>query len=135
MRISDWTSDVCSSDLCLTADLHYTAAHYYDPDKARFRDFEPFWEFVSGPVHAGTFGPGGMDDTFGPQVVFSKDEGGTPNLPPSAGLQFFGHGRTGAPHRRPDATGLTRKGAPPKGAPSVRTDEGAPFGEIGRAHV
>ncbi|SMF60491.1 alkaline phosphatase D [Tistlia consotensis] len=74
----------------LTADVHYTAAHYYDPNKAQFQDFEPFWEFVSGPIHAGSFGPGEMDDTFGPQVVFSKDPGGKPNLPPSAGLQFFG---------------------------------------------
>ena len=38
----------------LTADVHYTAAHYFDPDKAVFQDFEPFWEFVSGPIHAGT---------------------------------------------------------------------------------
>ena len=34
----------------LTADVHYTAAHYYDPNKAQFQEFEPFWEFVSGPV-------------------------------------------------------------------------------------
>jgi alkaline phosphatase D len=34
--------------LWLTADVHYTAAHYYDPNKAVFQDFEPFWEFVSG---------------------------------------------------------------------------------------
>jgi len=27
----------------LTADVHYTAAHYYNPDKAQFGDFEPFW--------------------------------------------------------------------------------------------
>ena len=33
----------------LTADVHYTAAHYYNPDKAQFQDFNPFWEFVSGP--------------------------------------------------------------------------------------
>ncbi len=83
----------------LTADVHYTAAHYYDPDKAQFQDFDPFWEFVSGPIHAGTFGPGGMDNTFGPIVKFSKDPGGKPNLPPSAGLQFYGHvaieGKTG----------------------------------------
>ncbi len=38
----------------LTADMHYTAAHHYDPDRAVFQDFEPFWEFVSGPLHAGT---------------------------------------------------------------------------------
>ena len=24
---------------------------------AQFQDFDPFWEFVSGPIHAGTFGP------------------------------------------------------------------------------
>ncbi|MCB1488390.1 MAG: alkaline phosphatase D family protein, partial [Bauldia sp.] len=48
----------------LTADVHYTAAHYYDPSKAQFQDFEPFWEFVSGPLHAGTFGPNDLDMTF-----------------------------------------------------------------------
>ena len=76
----------------LTADVHYTAAHYYDPNKAQFQDFEPFWEFVSGPLHAGTFGPNAMDNTFGPQVMFTKHptkEQGI-NLPPSFGLQFFG---------------------------------------------
>lgn len=75
----------------LTADVHYTAAHYYDPNKAQFQDFLPFWEFVSGPIHAGSFGPGGMDNTFGPQVMFSKDPAGVANLPPSDGLQFYGH--------------------------------------------
>ena len=38
----------------LTADVHYTAAHYFDPNQAAFPDFDPFWEFVSGPIHAGT---------------------------------------------------------------------------------
>jgi alkaline phosphatase D len=77
----------------LTADVHYTAAHYYDPNKAAFQDFEPFWEFVSGPIHAGTFGPSALDRTFGPELVYikapSKEQG--QNLPPSEGLQFFGH--------------------------------------------
>ncbi len=77
----------------LTADVHYTAAHYYDPNQAVFQDFNPFWEFVSGPIHAGSFGPGDMDNTFGPQVMYSKDPGGQPNLPPTEGLQFFGHVR------------------------------------------
>lgn len=76
----------------LTADVHYTAAHYYNPDKAHFQDFDPFWEFVSGPLHAGTFGPNAMDDTFGAEVKFvkapTKEQG--INLPPSMGLQFFG---------------------------------------------
>lgn len=56
----------------LTADVHSTAAHYYDPNKATFQDFEPFWEFVSGPIHAGTFGPNALDKTFGPQLVYVK---------------------------------------------------------------
>jgi alkaline phosphatase D len=77
----------------LTADVHYTAAHYYDPNKAVFQDFEPFWEFVSGPIHAGTFGPNELDKTFGPQLAFvkapTKEQG--QNLSPAAGLQFFGH--------------------------------------------
>ena len=75
----------------LTADVHYTAAHYYDPATAQFQDFTGFWEFVSGPLNAGTFGPGQLDNTFGPKVVFSKaPPKGQANLPPSAGYQFFG---------------------------------------------
>ena len=76
----------------LTADVHYTAAHYYDPNKAAFQDFDPFWEFVSGPIHAGTFGPNDLDKTFGPDVKYVKaPEPGQENLSPAAGLQFFGH--------------------------------------------
>lgn len=75
----------------LTADVHYAAAHYYDPAQAQFTDFNPFWEFVAGPLNAGTFGPGQMDDTFGPQVKFvSLPAGMKPNRSPQAGLQFFG---------------------------------------------
>jgi alkaline phosphatase D len=70
--------------------VHYTAAHYYNPNVAQFQDFEPFWEFVSGPIHAGSFGPGEMDNTFGPEVKFTKNPGGRANLPPSEKLQFFG---------------------------------------------
>src|SRR5215813_1797668 len=77
----------------LTADVHYTAAHYYDPNRAVFQDFDPFWEFVSGPLHAGTFGPNDLDNTFGPQLRYikapSKEQG--QNLAPSEGMQFFGH--------------------------------------------
>jgi alkaline phosphatase D len=76
----------------ITADVHYAAAHYYDPNKAQFQDFEPFWEFVSGPLHAGTFGPNKLDNTFGPELKFVKAPGeDKQNLPPSAGMQFFGH--------------------------------------------
>ncbi len=48
---------------------------------------------MSGPLHAGTFGPNPLDKTFGPQLVYvkapTKEQG--QNLPPSEGLQFFGH--------------------------------------------
>ena len=75
----------------LTADVHYCAAHYYDPAKAQFKDFAPFWEFVAGPLNAGTFGPNVLENTFGPKVVFQKaPPAGQANLPPSAGYQFFG---------------------------------------------
>jgi alkaline phosphatase D len=79
--------------LWVTADVHYTAAHHYDPVRAQFQDFDPFWEFVSGPIHAGTWWPGDLDNTFGPCVAYQKAstrERGE-NLPPSFGLQFFGH--------------------------------------------
>ncbi len=80
-----------SNVVWLTADVHYTAAHHYDPSRAKFTEFEPFWEFVSGPLHAGTFGPNELDMTFGPEVRFVKaPEAGQVNLPPSAGMQFFG---------------------------------------------
>jgi alkaline phosphatase D len=75
----------------LTADVHYTAAHYYNPAKATFTDFDPFWEFVSGPLNAGTFGPGQTDPTFGIEVVYANHpEKGKGNLSPKQGKQFFG---------------------------------------------
>ncbi|MFA5923863.1 MAG: alkaline phosphatase D family protein [Methylococcaceae bacterium] len=75
----------------LTADVHYAAAHYYDPSKAQTKDFAPFWEFIAGPLNAGSFGPNSTDGTFGPQVVFAKaPPTGQVNLSPFAGLQFFG---------------------------------------------
>ena len=73
----------------LTADVHYCAAHYYDPGKAQFQDFDPFWEFVAGPMHAGSFGPNSLDNTFGPQLVFQKAPP-VQNIPPNGGFQFFG---------------------------------------------
>ena len=73
----------------LTADVHYTAAHYFDPAKAQFTDFSPFWEFVSGPLNAGGFGPNKTDATFGMQVMYQKAPTEV-NAPPSSGMQFFG---------------------------------------------
>ncbi|KUM43049.1 alkaline phosphatase D family protein [Pseudomonas sp. EpS/L25] len=73
----------------LTGDVHYCAAHHYHPDRAAFQDFEPFWEFVAGPLNAGSFGPNPLDGTFGPEVVFQKAPP-KPNTSPLAGFQFFG---------------------------------------------
>ncbi len=75
----------------VTGDVHYCAAYHYDPARAAFRDFDPFWEFVGGPIHAGTFGPNALDGTFGPEARFiGIPPGMKPNRPPSDGFQFFG---------------------------------------------
>ena len=61
------------------------------PRARRSPSFHPFWEFVAGPAHAGTFGPARLDKTFGPEVRFLGIPAGMkPNRPPSEGLQFFG---------------------------------------------
>jgi alkaline phosphatase D len=85
--------------LWVTADVHYAAAHHYHPDRARFTGFRPFWEFVAGPLHAGTFPPAPtpMDPTFGPEAKFvAVPADMKPNRPPSEGRQFFGTGRIDA---------------------------------------
>jgi alkaline phosphatase D len=75
----------------VTTDVHYCAAHHYDPARAAFTEFTPFWEFVAGPAHAGTFGPNTLDKTFGPEARFvGIPPGMKPNRPPSDGFQFFG---------------------------------------------
>ena len=73
----------------LTADVHYTAAHHYSPDRAAVADFDPFWEFVSGPLHAGAFGPNALDPTFGPEAVFVHHPPAA-NASPLEGYQHFG---------------------------------------------
>jgi alkaline phosphatase D len=73
----------------LTADVHYTAAHHYDPSRGKIGEFTPFWEFVSGPLNAGAFGPNQLDATFGPEAVFVSAPP-TANTGPWGGYQFFG---------------------------------------------
>jgi alkaline phosphatase D len=75
----------------LTADVHYAAAHHYDPARATGAHFDPFWEFIAGPIHAGSFGPNPLDPTFGPEAKFQwAPPPGASNLPPWDGLQSFG---------------------------------------------
>ncbi|MBW4497199.1 MAG: alkaline phosphatase D family protein [Oscillatoria princeps RMCB-10] len=77
--------------VCVTSDLHYAVATYYDPNKAVFQEFKPFWEFAAGPLNGGNFGPNPLDSTFGPEVRFqSAQPGMKTNQPPSQGNQFFG---------------------------------------------
>jgi alkaline phosphatase D len=73
----------------LTADVHYTAAHHYSPERAAFTDFDPFWEFVSGPLNAGAFGPNALDPTFGPEAVFVEAPPAA-NTSPAVGYQYVG---------------------------------------------
>lgn len=73
----------------VTADVHYTAAHHYAPERAAFADFDPFWEFVSGPLHAGAFGPSDLDPTFGPRAEFVRGPS-RQGASPAEGFQHFG---------------------------------------------
>jgi alkaline phosphatase D len=68
-----------------------STATRYHPSRAQFTDFKPFWKFVAGPINAGTFGPGDLDKTFGPDVVYvSAPPGMKQNRPPTVGMQYFG---------------------------------------------
>ena len=73
----------------ITADVHYAAAHRYDPAKAQFRDMDPFWEFVAGPMHASSFPRKHFDDTFGPELAYASAGWDTYGSP-ATGQQFFG---------------------------------------------
>ncbi|MFJ3044401.1 alkaline phosphatase D family protein [Herbaspirillum chlorophenolicum] len=84
----------------VTADVHYASATYYSPERAQFTEFKPFWEFVGGPINAGTFGPGEIDRTFGPDVRYvSIPPGMKQNRSPAELLQFFGIGKIDAKTR------------------------------------
>ena len=59
------------------------------PARAAVQDFTPFWEFVSGPAHAGAFGPNALDATFGPDTAFVHAPP-VANASPAQGYQHFG---------------------------------------------
>ncbi|MGE6738024.1 alkaline phosphatase D family protein, partial [Streptomyces sp. NPDC059900] len=68
---------------------HYTSAQHYDPSRAAFKDFAPFWEFVSGPLAAGGFQALKLDGTFGPEQRFIKAPNRA-NTSPAETPQYFG---------------------------------------------
>ena len=76
----------------ITADVHYTAAHHYDADRGAVDEFAPFWEFVSGPLNAGGFGPAPLDGTFGPEARFVAAPPRVAASPLEV-AQYFGHVR------------------------------------------
>ncbi len=93
IQIADILSSIKRHDIrnvvWLTTDVHYTAAQYFQPENAAFADFLPFWQFVSGPAHAGGFQAPAMDATFGGRTVFSKQPP-VQNASPATEYQFFG---------------------------------------------
>ncbi|SAL63851.1 Alkaline phosphatase D precursor [Caballeronia terrestris] len=78
----------------VTADVHYAQATYYDPSRAKFSEFKPFWEFVGGPINAGTFGPNELDMTFGPVLRYVSIPKDNPqNQSPAARQQYYGRAK------------------------------------------
>lgn len=89
--LSAFKRDGVKNTVWLTADVHYCAAHHYSPERAAFTDFDPFWEFVAGPINAGSFGPNTLDGTFGPEVVFQRAGRFAGESPRDGENQYFGH--------------------------------------------
>jgi alkaline phosphatase D len=101
----------------ITADVHYACAIHYDPRRAAFRDFTPFWEFVAGPLHAGTFPPGELDPSFRPELRFlSVPRDLKPNRPPQRRSPVLRAGRARRPH-----AGAHRVAPQPVGRAPVRS--------------
>ena len=73
----------------LTAEVHYAACHQMDPARAAFKDFDPFWELVAGPMHATAFPRKPLDDTFGPELEWTSADWHTLGSP-ATGEQHFG---------------------------------------------
>ncbi|HYE20816.1 MAG TPA: alkaline phosphatase D family protein [Tepidisphaeraceae bacterium] len=83
----------------VTADVHFAANLHYHPDRATaFKAFDPFWEFISGPLHAGGFGPSQLDKTFGPEYRW-KSTPAKQGIGPGHGYGHFGMIRVDATSR------------------------------------
>lgn len=60
--------------IVISADVHYPAVVEYSPERATFKDFNPFIEVVTGPSHSGGFGVLDLDPSFGPKVRHPHSE-------------------------------------------------------------
>lgn len=78
----------------IVGDVHYGAATRFDPARAHYKDFLPFWELIAGPMHGRTFPANRLDDTFGPEREWlSAHPVGTPAAAegsPWNGEQYMG---------------------------------------------
>ena len=80
----------------LAADVHYSAAYRFDPNQAAFQDFNPFWEFISGPFHTRPGRVKHFDKTFGANQQYRTPVAPIINPPPSDGFLYFGHANINA---------------------------------------
>ena len=77
--------------LFLSGGVNFAAALYYDPAISKAADFNPFYEFLAGPLNGATEGLKKLDNTFGPELLFSKSaDDDAHKLSPFDGFQFFG---------------------------------------------
>ena len=94
----------------LTADVHYAASLFYDPARAQFTDFDGFWEFVSGPLHAASLSPGGLDNTFGPEFRWTARRKGSRASGPYSSEQYFSTVRIDGKSKVATVTHCNREG-------------------------
>jgi alkaline phosphatase D len=94
----------------LTADVHYAASLYYEPARAQFTEFDGFWEFVSGPLHAASLAPGGLDNTFGPEFRWVSRKKGSKASGPYTNEQYFSTVRIDGKTKHAAITHCNREG-------------------------
>ena len=77
----------------ITADMHYTAAHYYDPEPAAVPGLRAVLGVRVGPAPCRHLGAGAARQHVRPAVMYQKgcSKAQGENLAPCFGLQFFGH--------------------------------------------
>jgi alkaline phosphatase D len=83
----------------VTADVQYAAAHHFDPGGHASGTFDLFWEFVAGPLHAGTFTSRPSTTPSGPRSASRRSRHLGPTAP-SEGVQFYGRISDRGPHPR-----------------------------------
>ena len=82
----------------ITADVHYCATHHYAPERAQFRDFTPFYEFVSGRSTPAASAPTSWTTPSGRRWCSPRTRAAAPTpRPPRAGSTSATCGSTARP--------------------------------------